>query len=59
MPLTLIQTVLGLSFVFIWVFIATMIVRDGQSAVRRDRDEVPRIPRRHGRGRVIDPARAA
>lgn len=34
MPLSLIQSVLGLSFVLIWVFIGTMILRDRQLAIR-------------------------
>ena len=38
MPLSLIQTVLGLSFVLIWVFIGTMIVRDGQLAIRGEQE---------------------
>jgi hypothetical protein len=38
MPLALIQTVLGISFALVWVFIGTMILRDGQFAIRRERD---------------------
>jgi hypothetical protein len=39
MPLTLIQTVLGVAFALIWAFIGAMILRDGQFAVRREREE--------------------
>ena len=39
MPLSLIQTVLGICFALVWVFIVTMILRDGQFAVRREREE--------------------
>jgi hypothetical protein len=39
MPLTLIQTVLGVAFALIWIFIGAMILRDGQFAVRREREE--------------------
>lgn len=38
MPLSLIQTILGLSFVMIWVFIGTMILRDRQLAIRGEQD---------------------
>jgi len=38
MPLSLIQIVLGASFVLIWVFIAVMILRDGRFAIRDERD---------------------
>jgi hypothetical protein len=34
MPLSFIQVVLGMSFALVWVFIGTMILRDGQFAVR-------------------------
>lgn len=34
MSLSLIQTVLGGSFVLIWLFIAAMIFRDGRFAIR-------------------------
>jgi hypothetical protein len=36
MPLSLIQSVLGLSFVLIWAFIAAMILRDRQLAIRSE-----------------------
>jgi hypothetical protein len=38
MPFSFIPTVLGVGFVLIWIFIGGMIVRDGQFAVRRDRE---------------------
>jgi hypothetical protein len=38
MPFSLIPTVLGVSFAFVWLFIGGMILRDGQFAVRRDRE---------------------
>jgi hypothetical protein len=38
MPLSLIQVVLGMSFALVWVFIGTMILRDGQFAVRGEHD---------------------
>jgi uncharacterized membrane protein YciS (DUF1049 family) len=45
MPLTLIQTVLGLGFALIWVFIGAMILRDGQFAIRNEREMRPRTGR--------------
>jgi hypothetical protein len=49
MPYSLIQSVLGLSFVLIWVFIASMIFRDRQIAIRGEQngtaDEKP-VPQR-------------
>jgi uncharacterized membrane protein YciS (DUF1049 family) len=45
MPLTLIQTVLGLGFTLIWVFIGAMILRDGQFAIRNEREMRPRTGR--------------
>ena len=38
MPFSLIPTVLGVSFALVWLFIGGMILRDGQFAVRRDRE---------------------
>jgi hypothetical protein len=38
MPFPLIPTVLALCFLLMWALIAGMIFRDGQLAVRRDRD---------------------
>ena len=38
MPLSLIQIVLGGCFVLIWVFIATMIFRDGRFAIRDEHE---------------------
>jgi hypothetical protein len=38
MPLSLIQVVLGMSFALVWVFIGTMILRDGQFAVRGEHE---------------------
>lgn len=38
MPLSLIQIVLGACFVLIWLFIATMILRDGRFAIRDERE---------------------
>jgi uncharacterized membrane protein YciS (DUF1049 family) len=43
MPLTLIQTVLGLGFALIWIFIGAMILRDSQFAVRDDRESRTRV----------------
>lgn len=40
MPYSLIPSALGISFTFVWAFIAGMIVREGQLAVRREREEV-------------------
>ncbi len=34
MPLSIVQIVLGISFVLIWVFIGTMVLRDGTFAIR-------------------------
>ncbi len=38
MPLSLIQSVLGLSFALIWVFIGSMIFRDRQLAIRGEQN---------------------
>lgn len=38
MPLSLIQLVLGASFVLIWIFIGAMIFRDGRFAIRDERE---------------------
>jgi hypothetical protein len=38
MPLTLIQIILGCSFVLIWLFIASMIFRDGRFAIRDEEE---------------------
>ena len=38
MSLTIVQIVLGASFVLIWVFIGAMIFRDGRFAVRDERE---------------------
>jgi hypothetical protein len=38
MPFSLIPTVLGVSFALVWLFIGGMILRDGQFAVRRERE---------------------
>lgn len=38
MPFSLISTALGLCFVLMWLLIAVMIFRDGQSAVRSERE---------------------
>lgn len=38
MPFPLISTVLGLCFLLMWALIAGMIFRDGQVAVRSERD---------------------
>ena len=38
MPFSLIPTVLGACFALIWMFIAAIVVRDGQFAVRRERE---------------------
>jgi hypothetical protein len=38
MPLTLIQLILGSSFVLIWLFIASMVFRDGRFAVRDEEE---------------------
>ena len=38
MSLSLIQTVLGASFVLIWIFIGTMILRDRQLAIRGEQE---------------------
>ena len=38
MPFPIIQTVLGAGFAFIWILIAVIVIRDGQLAVRRDRE---------------------
>jgi hypothetical protein len=39
MPFPLIPTALGLCFLLVWAFIAGMILRDGQIAVRREREQ--------------------
>jgi len=58
MPFSLIPTVLGVSFALVWLFIGAMILRDGQFAVRRERElrggdsrfgPVARLPRPHVR----------
>ena len=47
MPYFLIPPTLGICFAFVWTFIAAMIVREGQLAVRREREEhVVETPRR-------------
>jgi hypothetical protein len=38
MSLSLIQIVLGASFVLIWIFIGAMIFRDGRFAIRDERE---------------------
>lgn len=38
MPLTLIQLILGCSFVLIWLFIGSMIFRDGRFAIRDEEE---------------------
>jgi hypothetical protein len=38
MPFSLIPAVLGVCFVLVWLFIGGMILRDGQFAVRRERE---------------------
>jgi hypothetical protein len=38
MPVSLIQVVLGASFVLIWMFIAAMIFRDGRFAIRDEHE---------------------
>jgi hypothetical protein len=38
MPFPLIPTALGVSFLLIWVFIAGMILRDGQLTAQRERE---------------------
>lgn len=49
MSLSLIQTVLGGSFVLIWLFIAAMIFRDGRFAIRDEAEsEVFRVHSGHG-----------
>lgn len=42
MPLTLIQIILGCSFVLIWLFIASMIFRDGRYAIRDEEESALR-----------------
>ena len=50
MPYPLIPTALGLCFLLVWVFIAGMIVGDGQRAARRDQETDDHIlPLRSGR----------
>ncbi len=39
MPYFMIPPTLGICFAFVWTFIAAMIVREGQLAVRREREE--------------------
>ena len=36
MPFALIPTALGVCFCLVWVFIGTMVLRDGQLAARQD-----------------------
>jgi hypothetical protein len=40
MPYSLIPPALGVSFAFVWAFIGGMIVREGQLAIRREREEL-------------------
>jgi hypothetical protein len=50
MPFPLIPTALAVCFLLMWALIAGMIFRDGQLAVRRDRDwddGLVTVPRRH------------
>lgn len=50
MPFPLIPTALGLCFLLVWVFIAGMIVGDGQRAARRDQEtDVHILPLRPAR----------
>ncbi len=44
MPHTMIPPILGTCFAFVWMFIAAMVVREGQLAVRRDREQAPPEP---------------
>lgn len=39
MPFSLIPAILGACFAFVWLFIGGMILRDGQFAVRRERED--------------------
>jgi len=63
----MIQSVLGLSFVLIWVFIGTLILRDRQLALRsernRDNDRKPvarsTLSPPHARERVVQPGKRA
>jgi hypothetical protein len=41
MPFSLIPAVLGVSFALVWLFIGGIILRDGQFAVRREREFGP------------------
>lgn len=43
MPYSLIPSVLGMCFTFVWVFIIGMILREAQLAVRRERNELEPI----------------
>jgi hypothetical protein len=40
MPYSMIPPALGFCFVFVWAFIAGMIVREGLLAIRREREEI-------------------
>jgi hypothetical protein len=67
MPLSLIQSVLGLSFMLIWVFIGTMILRDrlhairGEQTLKDERTPAPRRARapRNLREKVVQPGNSS
>jgi hypothetical protein len=51
MPFALIPTALGVCFLLIWLFIGAVVLRDGQLAAERDRENGPAAPRAFpGRG---------